>query len=109
MADVLLQKTTPQDYHQLTEIYNQAILSQQSTADLYPFSLEERRCWFQEHQTGCYTCWLEGQIVGYAYFSDYRFNRPAVKQVAEISLYLDFSFRGKGLGELILKLYGRKS
>lgn len=100
-----IRKAAITDLTRLTEIYNQAVLSQQSTCDTQPFSAQERRQWFDEHQTDRFPLWVyetEGKAVGYAYISPYRSGRSALRAVCEISYYLDFDYHGRGIGSRLM-------
>lgn len=85
----------------LTEIYNQAILTQRCTCDTQSFTVKERKQWFDEHKDNRFPIWvyeIEGKVVGYSYISPYRSGRKALSNVCEISYYLDFSYHRKGIG-----------
>jgi len=94
------------DLPRLVEIYNQAILDGGCTADLEPFTADQRRSWFDEHQRNPFRIYViesQGAVAGFFYFSSWRGGRAALRSVAEISYYLDRSARGKGLGRYALK------
>lgn len=94
------------DLERITDIYNQAILNGNCTADTEPFRPEQRLEWFQAHcndQYPLFVCELAGEIAGYGYFTAYRPGRRAVAHVAEVSYYLDFSMRGRGIGTAFLQ------
>ena len=93
------------DLPALVEIYNQIIAEGGHTADLAPFSLEQRRPWFEAHQTPPYEVQVvevDGQAVGYFYLTPWRNGRAALRRVAEVSYYLARGARGRGLGRYML-------
>ncbi|MCF6180064.1 MAG: N-acetyltransferase family protein [Geopsychrobacter sp.] len=93
------------DLPRLTEIYNQIIAEGGFTADLEPYTVNERHPWLEEHQQSPFLIYvLEDSlcILGYFYFSAWRSGRPAMSEVAEVSYYLAAEARGKGLGRLML-------
>lgn len=45
---------------------------------------------------------VDGVICGYCYFSQYN-KRQAYDRTAEVSIYLDAAFKGKGIGKVVLK------
>jgi L-amino acid N-acyltransferase YncA len=62
------------------------------------------RSWFEEHQ-GRYSVLvaeIDSQIVGWASLNRYS-HRCAYNGVADLSVYIDRSFRGKGIGTVLLK------
>lgn len=94
------------DLPHLLAIYNDIIAEGGFSADLTPYSLEQRQGWFSAHQQSpflIYVVEMNNQIMGYFYFSPWRSGRAAMRQVAEISYYLAKESRGKGLGRFILE------
>lgn len=90
----------------IVAIYNQAIESKKATADLYPFTVEQRLAWFNKFNKNSYPIYvaeLNNKVVGYATLSPYRNGREALKKVAEISFYLDYSSLGQGIGSILVK------
>ena len=71
------------------------------TADTEPVSVGSRRSWFNEHSKQR-PLWIienaEVQTVGWISFQSF-YGRPAYHATAEISIYLDPSMRGKGIGQ----------
>lgn len=103
--DLRMRKAQPGDLKRLTEIYNEAILDGRCTCDTQVFTVEERREWMDSHNDPrypLYVCEKGGIVVGYGYISKYRSGRMALKDVAEISYYLDFSCRRMGIGTFIM-------
>ena len=90
----------------IVEIYNQAIVTKNSTADLTPYTAEQRKKWFKEFDIKHYPIYVaefENNIIGYATLSPYRNGREALKQVAEISFYLQNESVRKGVGSQLVK------
>jgi phosphinothricin acetyltransferase len=94
------------DLPRIVEIYNQAVRSQNTTADTVPFSVEARLDWFNQHdanQYPVYVCEDESkQILGYLSLSPYR-DRPALARTAEVSYYVDYGQHGKGIGSTLMQ------
>ncbi|MCJ7688249.1 MAG: N-acetyltransferase family protein [Clostridiaceae bacterium] len=89
------------DFEALVEIYNQAIVTHSCTADMDIFSVEERICWFVEHESLEYPIYIyevDNKPVGYLYFSGYRPGRRAMKYTAEISYYIHNDYQRQGIG-----------
>ena len=90
----------------LVTLYNAIISEGGFSADLTPYTLEQRQPWFNDHQCApfqIHVVEINQQIQGYFYFSAWRNGRAAMHQVAEISYYLAKEARGKGLGRFILQ------
>ncbi|RDU99312.1 GNAT family N-acetyltransferase [Trinickia dinghuensis] len=97
---------TLDDLPEIVAIYNSTIASREVTADLAPVTVESRLPWFHEHGPSKRPLWVieneapgnEGKrIAAWLSFSDF-YGRPAYAGTAEISIYLDESARGRGLG-----------
>ncbi len=94
-----------EDLLAMTEIYNQAIERRNCTADMDPFSIDERLPWFRDHQNQEYPLYIyqkDQQVVGYVYLSGYRPGRRAMRQTVEISYYIHNDFQGQGIGTKLL-------
>ncbi|CAB3757843.1 GNAT family N-acetyltransferase [Paraburkholderia solisilvae] len=96
---------TPDDLPAIVAIYNSTVPSREVTADLEPVSIDSRRAWFDAHGPERRPLWVveEGaRVIAWLSFSDF-YGRPAYGRTAEVSIYLDESARGKGLGKTLLK------
>jgi phosphinothricin acetyltransferase len=93
------------DLPELVQIYNQAILAGEKTADLDLFNLETRQKWWMEHPQQKYpilVAELDNKVVGYASLSAYRPGRRAFQQTVEISYYVHAEYQQRGLGSSLL-------
>ncbi|MDF2669359.1 MAG: family N-acetyltransferase, partial [Paenibacillus sp.] len=92
-----------QDLPFILAIYNDAIVKSSATFDLTMQTLAERQEWFQ--QFGDYypliVAELEGKIAGYCCLTAFR-SKAAYARTAELSVYLDDDFQGRGLGSMLL-------
>ncbi len=94
----------PEDLGEIVRIYNSTVSSRLVTADLEPVSVESRVEWFYRHTPGKHPLWVveeAGKVIGWLGFQPFH-SRPAYNATAEISLYLDETVRGRGLGPKIL-------
>lgn len=92
------------DLPRIVEIYNATIPSRQVTADTEPVSVESRVKWFGDHRPGFRPLWVvetEGRLAAWLSFSSF-YGRPAYARTAELSVYVDASYRGRGLGSYLL-------
>jgi L-amino acid N-acyltransferase YncA len=93
------------DLPRIVSIYNQTIPGRMVTADLEAVTVEDRLAWFHAHQPGHRPLWVvsdEANIVfGWISLQDF-YGRPAYQKTAEISIYLDQAFQGKGYGATLL-------
>lgn len=95
------------DLPKIVEIYNSTVASRLVTADLEPVSVESKRNWFHQHNPEFRPLWMvedaQKDTIGWVSFQDF-YGRPAYHKTAEISIYIDENFRGRGLGRQILGL-----
>lgn len=91
------------DLPALTEIYNYEIVHGTATFDLLPLTVEQRHGWFEAHD-GAHrlTVWEEdGAVAGYATLSPFN-PKAAYDGCAELSVYIDPRYRGKGGGRALM-------
>ncbi|NUA29606.1 GNAT family N-acetyltransferase [Cupriavidus basilensis] len=94
------------DLANIVAIYNSTVASRRVTADTEPVAVESRQAWFDAHQPERRPLWVaedsEGRMAGWLSFSDF-YGRPAYGATAEVSIYLDATRRGQGLGRYLLQ------
>lgn len=92
------------DLAAIVDIYNSTVAGRMVTADLEPVSVADREKWFQEHNSHHRPLWVlkkDGEIAAWFSFQSF-YGRPAYNGTAEISVYVNEKFRGKGAGSLLL-------
>jgi phosphinothricin acetyltransferase len=102
---MIIRDAVEADLPAIVEIYNAAIRSRISTAQLDPVSVEERLPWFREHSPESHPLWvaaLDEQIAGWLSFHPF-IPRGAYRGTVEISVYVDEKFRRLGLGRALLE------
>ncbi len=90
-----------EDLPRIVEIYNQSILTKQSTADVTPVTIEDKLAWFEAHDPKKRPLWImqeAGVIIGWISLSDF-YGRPAYDQTVEISIYIDETYQHRGIGQ----------
>jgi phosphinothricin acetyltransferase len=95
---------TRNDLAQIVAIYNSTIPTRMVTADTESVSVESRIQWFEEHRPTFRPLWVvgaEGRIAAWLSFSAF-YGRPAYDKTAELSVYVNESFRRRGLGAYLL-------
>lgn len=88
----------------LADLHNAYIPGGRVTAQLEPFSAENRKAWLAQHDAARRPCWiaeLEGRAVGMVSLSDFH-PRRAYDITAEVSVYLQPAAVGRGLGRKLL-------
>ena len=103
---LIYRDATIDDMERIVEIYNSTVPTRMVTADTEPVTVESRLPWFHEHNAATRPLWVieneDNQIIGWISFQSF-YGRPAYAATAEISIYLDPSQRGKGIGKEVLQ------
>ncbi len=88
------------DVPAITVIHNDAIAHTVATFDMEQKTLEEQREWFDGHgaRYPILVALLEEEVVGWASLSSWS-DRCAYADTAEISVYVQDGFRGRGVGK----------
>lgn len=93
------------DLPRIVEIYNSTVAGRMVTADTEPISVSSRLNWFNDHSPNKRPLWViedeSNKIIGWVSFQSF-YGRPAYDATAEISIYLDETVRGKGMGKKVL-------
>ena len=102
MDTVLVRDADPADLPRIAAIYDEQVRTAISTFDLEPRPMAywEARLTSTEAGDHLLVADAASAVVGYAYSSSYR-PRPAYAHTREVSVYLDASSRGQGLGRLL--------
>jgi|SRR5947209_4403393 len=92
------------DLPAIIKIYNAAIVTRMSTAQLDTVTLEDRRNWLHDHSPDRHPFWvleIGGQIAGWLTLKLF-LPRAAYRRTAEVSVYVDEKFRRRGVGRALL-------
>ncbi|MGX1350615.1 L-amino acid N-acyltransferase YncA [Bradyrhizobium elkanii] len=92
------------DLPSVTEIYNAACRARESTQGTRPWSVNEMKEFLFEPRPSfeSYTCVDKETVVGWTAFTPYRV-REDVGHTAEMSLYVQESFRRQGVGSILAR------
>ena len=93
------------DLPAIIDIYNAAIATRMSTAQLEPVTVESRRRWLTEHSPDRHPFWVmevDGQIAGWLTIKSF-LPRCAYSGTAELSVYVDQICRRRGIARSLLE------
>lgn len=92
------------DLASLVEIMNYYIRNTTHTFTTETKTLDDLRRWYEQLDSNypCLVADLDGIIAGYAYLSPYR-PKEAYRYTAELTIYLDPSYHGKGIGGKLMR------
>lgn len=104
-----LRLVTLEDAEVTRQIYNTEVARSTATFDLRPRTRTEHLRWI-EHHLGAHPAVVavdHGVVAGFAAVSPYR-ERPAYATTVEDSVYVEASWRGRGVGSaLLIDIVGR--
>src|SRR5215831_9802705 len=88
----------------IQDIHNQGIIDRVATLDTELRTVTDTQLWFKRHGLRHPVLVAEagGSIAGWASLNTFN-PRPAYQYVADLSIYLDRPWRGKGLGSRLLQ------
>lgn len=95
----------------IVDIYNSTIASREVTADTEPVTVASREAWFEDHTPERRPLWTihdaadtsgNPPVIGWMSYSNF-YGRPAYSGTAELSIYIDEAWRGKGIGKYCLE------
>ncbi|MHA2853519.1 arsinothricin resistance N-acetyltransferase ArsN1 family A [Paenibacillus lautus] len=92
------------DVDRILHIYNQGIEDRIATLEADPKDITYMTNWFQQHQDRYAVIVAENdnKVIGWASLNPYS-QRCAYDGVADLSIYIDRAFRGKGIGSMLLQ------
>jgi L-amino acid N-acyltransferase YncA len=93
------------DLPAIIDIYNAAVATRVSTAQLEPVTIEERRDWLREHSPERHPFWVlekDGEVAGWLSFKSF-LPRCAYRGTIELSVYVDERFRRCGIARKLLE------
>lgn len=99
----MVRQAKEKNIHRIREIYNQGIADRIATLEERPKTREEIERWFRQRPSryAVLVAERDGSVQGWASLNPYS-HRCAYSGVADVSIYVDRSWRGKGVGTLLL-------
>ena len=97
---------TRNDLEAMVDIYNQAIRSGVATGHNREFTRAARWAWYKSHDRMTFPLYMmtyEKKVIGYGTLSPYRPGRQAMRNIAEVSFFIDEKYQGKGYGKILLQ------
>ena len=101
---ITIREATLADLPAITAIYNEAVRTTVATFDTDEKTVEERKVWFENRDANFPVLVAEKNnvIAGYIALNKWS-ERKAYDITAEISVYVNSAFRGKGIGKLLIQ------
>jgi L-amino acid N-acyltransferase YncA len=101
----LIRDAQESDLPDILDIYNDAILNTTAVYSEQPHTLQMRQDWYHDRLKNKFPVFVadtEGVIVGFSSYGHFRV-WPCYRFTVEISVYVEASQRGKGIGKLLLQ------
>ncbi|MFM7766294.1 MAG: N-acetyltransferase family protein [Bacteroidota bacterium] len=102
---IQVRPATATDASRIAAIYNDAIINGTATFDTEEKSASEREQWLAEHVSDNLPVLVaeeNGLVIAFAALNKWS-PRKAYDTTAEVSLYVDAAYRGKGTGKILLE------
>jgi phosphinothricin acetyltransferase len=103
--DTRIRPATEHDLDRINTIYNSYIVGKHTSFDREPWTISERRRWFERYETeGRYQVLVleeEGLVLGFASSSPFK-SKAAYETSVETTIVLDEVHLGRGLGRKLL-------
>ena len=102
--EIRLRDATQADVPSICAIHNQGIEDRVATLDVDPHTLDEQRAWFIRHGPSHPVIVADavGEPIGRASLNQFS-GRMAYRFVADLSVYVERGWRGRGIGTLLLR------
>jgi len=101
---IYIRDAVENDLEAILAIYNEVILNTTAVYSEQPHTLQMRKDWFTDRISNnfpVYVAEADGKIAGFSSFGHFRV-WPCYRYTVEVSVYVDASFRGKGISKLLL-------
>ncbi|MHB8568348.1 MAG: GNAT family N-acetyltransferase [Nitrososphaerales archaeon] len=100
---IRIRNATLDDLPAILEIYNDSVLNSTATFENIPQTLEQRKPWFEKHQSENYPLVVaeNHSVIGYSSLSPFR-NEEGYKSTVELSVYVSKNSRRNGIATLLM-------
>ncbi|CAM3812640.1 MULTISPECIES: arsinothricin resistance N-acetyltransferase ArsN1 family A [Paenibacillus] len=104
MKTTLIRAAVTGDVERILHIYNQGIEDRIATLEVDQKDIAYMNNWFEQHQDryAVIVAEYDNGVIGWASLNPYS-QRCAYDGVADLSIYIDRAFRGKGVGSMLLE------
>jgi L-amino acid N-acyltransferase YncA len=102
--EVQIRDAAEDDLPAILSIYNDVIVNTTAVYSEKPHTLQMRTDWFNDRQNNKFPVFvadLNGAVAGFSSFGHFRV-WPCYRYTVEVSVYVEKSFRGKGISKMLL-------
>jgi L-amino acid N-acyltransferase YncA len=105
MNNINIRDAREDDLPSILNIYNDVIVNTTAVYSEKPHTLQMRKDWYQERVNNNFPVFVavsDGNIAGFCSFGHFR-AWPCYRYTVEVSVYVDASYRGKGVSKIMLQ------
>jgi len=106
MSNISIRDAQESDLPAILEIYNEVIVNTTAVYSELPHTLQMRKDWYYDRVNNNFPVFvavIDGNIAGFCSFGHFRV-WPCYRYTAELSVYVDTSYRGKGISKIMLQV-----
>jgi L-amino acid N-acyltransferase len=103
MDEIKIRDAREDDLEAILDIYNDVIINTTAVYSEKPHTLQMRSQWYHERVNNNFPVYVAeagGKIAGFSSFGHFR-AWPCYRYTVEVSVYVDQSFRGKGISKIL--------
>lgn len=105
MNDLSIRNAQETDLPAILDIYNEVILHTTAVYSEQPHTLQMRKDWYLDRVNNNFPVFvavIDDNIAGFCSFGHFR-AWPCYRYTAELSVYVETSYRGKGISKIMLQ------
>jgi phosphinothricin acetyltransferase len=102
--EIKLRDAREEDLQAILDIYNDVIINTTAVYSEKPHTLEMRKNWYDDRINNNFPVFvadMDGHVAGFSSFGHFRI-WPCYRYTVEVSVYVERSFRGKGISKILL-------
>jgi L-amino acid N-acyltransferase len=102
---IIVRDAREDDLPAILDIYNDVILNTTAVYSEQPHTLQMRKDWFNDRSSNNFPVFVadaDGVVAGFSSFGHFR-AWPCYRYTVEVSVYVDTSYRGRGISKLLLQ------
>ena len=103
-SEIKIRDAAEDDLQAILDIYNEVILNTTAVYSEKPHTLQMRTDWYRDRVNNNFPVFVAdagGQVAGFSSFGHFRV-WPCYRYTVEVSVYVEQSFRGKGISKKLL-------
>jgi L-amino acid N-acyltransferase YncA len=103
--EIKIRNAREQDLEAILDIYNDVIINTTAVYSENPHTLQMRKDWFNDRVVNNFPVFVaevNGLVAGFSSFGHFRV-WPCYRYTVEISVYVEKTFRGRGISKILLR------